>query len=458
MEQKENMLGTEPVGRLLVRLSLPAITAQIINTLYNIVDRMFIGRLPETGSLALAAVGVSFPLIMVISAFASLIGMGGAPRASIAMGAGRKDEAENILGNAFTMLLIISVSLATMFFIFKEPLLIMFGATENTIGLAKDYFSTYLLGTVSMQMALGLNAFVASQGFAKISMTTVMIGAVLNIILDPILIYALGLGIRGAALATVISQTVAALWVIRFLLSKRTILKLRPKNFKLHREFVLPMVALGVSPFIMQSTESLMQLTFNSGMKMYGGSRVDQLVGSMAVIFSIMQIITLPLVGLTQGSQPVISYNYGAKKIDRVKKAFRCLITVALGFSCAMFALCQLAPQVLVKIFTADPDLLSAAVGMVRIFMLGIFVMGAQMACQQTFVALGQAKISMFLALLRKVILLIPLAIIFPMFWGVTGILAAEPVADILAAGTTSLMFARFAKKNLKTGRQQQGQ
>lgn len=451
MEQNENMLGTQPVGKLLVKLAAPAITAQVINALYNIVDRVYIGRLPQVGTLALAALGVSFPLIMIISAFAGLIGMGGAPRASIAMGAGKKEKAEEILGNSFVLLMFISLALTTLFLTFQEPLLILFGAMENTITMAKSYFSIYILGTISVQMALGLNAFISSQGFAKVSMSTVIIGAITNIVLDPILIYGFGMGIRGAAIATVISQTISALWVLAFLFGPKTILKLHPKNFKVKKEIVLPIIALGVSPFIMQSTESLVQLAFNSGLKRYGGSQVDQLVGSMAVILSVMQLVSLPLIGLTQGAQPIVSYNYGAQKMDRVKQAFRYLLMGCLTFSCTMFALCQLVPQIFVKIFSSDPALLESTVSMLRIFMLGIFAMGAQMACQQTFVALGQAKVSMFLALLRKIILLIPMAIVLPIFWGVTGILVAEPVADILAATTTVVMFTRFAKKNLKT-------
>lgn len=450
MEQKENMLATESIGKLLFKLSLPAITAQVINALYNIVDRIFIGHLPEEGSLALAALGVSFPLIMIISAFSALIGMGGAPRASIAMGAGKKDDAEKILGNSFTTLLIMSAILTLVFFVAKDPLLMMFGATEKSLPYASRYFSIYLCGTVSVQLALGLNMFISSQGFATVSMMTVLIGAICNIILDPILIYGLNMGVQGAALATVISQTISAFWVLKFLLGKKTILHIRKKYMKPEKAVLLPIIALGVSPFIMQSTESLVQLTFNVQIKRYGGENVDVLIGAMSILLSTMQFMTLPTVGLTQGSQPIISYNYGAGKIARVKKAFRLLLTIALTYTTICWLLCLLIPQVFAMIFSPDPELIQIATRYLPIFMFGMLLMGAQFSCQQTFVALGQAKVSMFLALLRKIILLIPLTFIFPIFAGLNGIFFSEPVADILAATTTSITFYIYSKKLLR--------
>ncbi len=447
MDQQENKLGTQPVGKLLIQMSLPAITAQVINALYNIVDRIYIGHLPEVGSLALASLGVAFPLIMIISAFAALVGMGGAPRAAIALGAGRKDEAEKILGNSFSALGIMSVVLTVVFLLSSETLLTWFGATENSLPMAKEYFTIYVLGTISVQMALGLNTFISSQGFSTTSMLTVLIGAVSNIILDPILIYGFDMGVRGAAVATVISQTISAVWVLIFLTGKKTILKIKPQNMKLNKSILLPTLALGISPFIMQSTESLVQLTFNAQIKRYGGTEVDMLISAMSILLSCMQFFTLPIVGLTQGAQPIVSYNYGAKKIDRVKKAFRLLLTSAMIYTTTVWALTLLFPQVFIQLFSSDPALMEFAPKFLRIFMAGMLLLGAQFSCQQTFVSLGQAKVSMILALLRKIILLIPLALILPVIFGFNGILFAEPVADILASLSTATVFFLMTRK-----------
>ena len=447
MDQQENKLGTQPVGKLLIQMSLPAITAQVINALYNIVDRIYIGHLPEVGSLALASLGVAFPLIMIISAFAALVGIGGAPRAAIALGAGRKDEAEKILGNSFSALGIMSVVLTVVFLLSSETLLTWFGATENSLPMAKEYFTIYVLGTISVQMALGLNTFISSQGFSTTSMLTVLIGAVSNIILDPILIYGFDMGVRGAAVATVISQTISAVWVLIFLTGKKTILKIKPQNMKLNKSILLPTLALGISPFIMQSTESLVQLTFNAQIKRYGGTEVDMLISAMSILLSCMQFFTLPIVGLTQGAQPIVSYNYGAKKIDRVKKAFRLLLTSAMIYTTTVWALTLLFPQVFIQLFSSDPALMEFAPKFLRIFMAGMLLLGAQFSCQQTFVSLGQAKVSMILALLRKIILLIPLALILPVIFGFNGILFAEPVADILASLSTATVFFLMTRK-----------
>ena len=447
MDQQENKLGTQPVGKLLIQMSLPAITAQVINALYNIVDRIYIGHLPEVGSLALASLGVAFPLIMIISAFAALVGMGGAPRAAIALGAGRKDEAEKILGNSFSALGIMSVVLTVVFLLSSETLLTWFGATENSLPMAKEYFTIYVLGTISVQMALGLNTFISSQGFSTTSMLTVLIGAVSNIILDPILIYGFDMGVRGAAVATVISQTISAVWVLIFLTGKKTILKIKPQNMQLTKSILLPTLALGISPFIMQSTESLVQLTFNAQIKRYGGTEVDMLISAMSILLSCMQFFTLPIVGLTQGAQPIVSYNYGAKKIDRVKKAFRLLLTSAMIYTTTVWALTLLFPQVFIQLFSSDPALMEFAPKFLRIFMAGMLLLGAQFSCQQTFVSLGQAKVSMILALLRKIILLIPLALILPVIFGFNGILFAEPVADILASLSTATVFFLMTRK-----------
>lgn len=454
MEEKENKLGTQPIGKLLVKMSLPAITAQVINALYNIVDRIYIGHLPEVGSLALAALGVSFPLIMIISAFSALIGMGGAPRAAIALGAGRKDEAEKILGNCFSALILMSIVLTALFLLTNATLLTWFGATENSLPLAQQYFTIYLMGTLSVQLALGLNPFISAQGFATISMLTVIIGAVSNILLDPILIYGLGLGVRGAAVATVISQTISAVWVFWFLLGRKTLLKIRRKNLRIHPAILLPTMALGVAPFIMQSTESLVQLTFNAQIKHYGGEQVDLLISIMSILLSCMQFFVLPLVGLTQGAQPIVSYNYGARKLDRVKKAFSLLVRTAMIYTTVVWALTMLFPRAFITLFSSDAALLEVAPGYLRIFMLGVFLLGIQYSCQQTFVALGQAKTSMVLALLRKVFLLIPLALILPLVFGFNGILAAEPVADIIASVTTAIVFLMVTRKLFRENKQ----
>ena len=460
MEEQENKLGTAPIGKLLVQMSLPAITAQVINALYNIVDRIYIGHLPEVGSLALASLGVAFPLIMIISAFAALIGMGGAPRAAIAMGAGKKaasaideyikskkDEAEKILGNSFSALFLMSIVLTVLFLLTSDTLLTWFGATEKSLPMAKSYFTIYVLGTISVQMALGLNSFISAQGFSTMSMMTVLIGAISNIILDPILIYGFDMGVRGAAIATVFSQTVSAVWVIVFLTGKKTILKIKMANLKIQEEILLPAIALGVSPFIMQSTESLVQLTFNAQIKHYGGDQVDILISAMSILLSCMQFFVLPVTGLTQGAQPIVSYNYGAKKIDRVKKTFGLLVKSALIYTTTVWALVLLFPTVFIRLFSSDPQLLAIAPGYLRVFMSGMLLLGAQFSCQQTFVALGQAKVSMFLALLRKIILLIPLALILPLIMGFNGIFIAEPAADVLASLSTSTVFFLMTRK-----------
>ncbi len=447
MDGEENKLGTQPVGKLLIQMSLPAITAQVINALYNIVDRIYIGHLPKVGSLALASLGVAFPLIMIISAFAGLVGMGGAPRAAIALGAGKKDEAEKILGNSFSALGIMSIVLTIVFLFTSKTLLTWFGATENSLPMAHSYFTIYVLGTISVQMSLGLNTFISAQGFSTVSMMTVLIGAISNIILDPIFIYGFHMGVRGAAIATVISQTISAVWVIRFLTGKKTVLKIKRQGMKLQKSILMPTLALGIAPFVMQSTESLVQLTFNTQIKRYGGMQVDMLISAMSILLSCMQFFTLPIIGLTQGAQPIVSYNYGAKKIDRVKKAFRILLTTAMIYTATVWVLTLVLPGAFVRMFSSDPALMEIAPKFLRIFMSGMILLGAQFSCQQTFVSLGQAKISMFLALLRKIILLIPLALVLPMIFGFNGILVAEPIADVLASTSTATAFFIISKK-----------
>ena len=446
---QENQLGTAPIGKLLFTLAVPAITAQVVNMLYNIVDRIYIGHIPEIGTAALTGVGITFPIITLISAFSSLIAMGGAPRASIAMGAHHPERAEQIMGNCLTALLGLSVVLTALFLLFLEPILWAFGASSNTIGYAMEYMGVYVWGTVFVQISLGMNMFITSQGFAKTSMFTVVIGAALNIALDPVFIFVFDMGVRGAAIATVLSQAVSAVWVMLFLTGRRTTLKVRARCMVLRWKVLLPVLALGVSPFIMQSTESLLSVVLNTSLLKYGG---DVAVGAYTVIASIMQVINLPLQGLTQGAQPITSFNYGAGNMDRVRKSVRLLLTCCLTYSCLFWLCIMLIPQVFIGIFSSDPELMDTAVWAARIFLFGCFAFGAQTGFQQSFLALGQAKVSLLLALLRKIVLLIPLIYLLPLFFPdkLFGVFVAEPIADILAASTTTLSFLVFAKKKLK--------
>ncbi|MGN1115731.1 MAG: MATE family efflux transporter [Candidatus Ornithomonoglobus sp.] len=441
-------LGTEPVGRLILQLSLPSIAAQLVNMLYNIVDRMYVGRIPGEGTLALAGLGVTFPIIMLISAFAMLAGMG-APRASYAMGEGNYKKAEKYLGNSAVLLIVFAVILSAVFYISKNKILLAFGASENTLPYANSYLKIYLIGTIFVQMTLGLNMFITNQGFSKISMLTVCIGAVINIILDPILIFGMNMGVRGAALATVISQCVSFVWVLKFLTGKKTLIKLKLLGMKPDKTIISSILVLGVSPFVMQATECLIQLTFNKGMLKYGS---DSYVAIMSMLFSILQLIWMPLTGFSQGVQPITSYNYGAKKIDRVKKAFKIQFTVSMLFSVISVGAVELFPNIFLGMFSDDKEIIAMGQNALRRFMAGMCAMGAQSACQQTFVALGEAKISMFLACLRKIILLFPLALIIPAVTGlgVWGLFLAEPISDIIAASVTTSMYSIRSKKILK--------
>jgi len=447
MSNTNNDLGKDNIGKLIFKLATPAIIAQLVNVLYNIVDRIFIGRM-ENGELAMAGVGVSFPIILLISAFSSLVGMGGAPLVAIKMGQKDNEGAEKIMTNSFSTLLIVAATLTIVFTLFKEPILWAFGASEATIGYALDYVGIYVLGTVFVQIALGMNAYINTQGFAKIGMMTVTIGAIVNIILDPIFIFGLNLGVKGAALATITSQGVSAIWVLRFLNGKKSILKIRKKYLKPDVKVVLSIIGLGVAPFIMQSTESIVLISLNSQLAKYGG---DLAVGAMAIISSVMQIVLLPVTGLAQGTQPIISYNYGANNIDRVKKTFKLCLILCLGYTITMCSTILLIPEVFVRVFNNDPSLMEITSSSMRIYFVGMTIFGAQMACQQTFLALGQAKISLVLALLRKMILLVPLIFILPMFIedGLFAVVLAEPVAYITAALTTVTCFTIFYKKTL---------
>ncbi len=436
-----NKLATENINKLLFNIALPSITAQMVNILYNIVDRIYIGHMEGIGSQALTGVGVTMPIIIIISAFSNLIGMGGAPRAAIKMGENNKDESEKILGNCFSSLLIISAILTFIFFVFGKKLLMIFGASSDTINYGLEYLNIYVCGTIFVQLSMGLNSFISTQGYTKFSMLTVIIGAVTNIILDPIFIFVLNMGVRGAALATVLSQALSTIWVLKFLIGKKTIIKIKKENLKIEKSVIVPVLLLGISPFIMQSTESLLNIAFIFSLQKYGG---DIAVGSMTILSSLMQILHLPLVGLTQGAQPIISFNYGAKNNSRVKNTFKLLIKSAFIYSLIMWLLMMIFAKNFVSLFTNNTELISYTVWAVHIYMATAFVMAAQNSCQQTFVALGQAKISMFLALLRKIILLIPLIFILPHFFEnkVFAVFLAEPISDFIAATVTSLTFA----------------
>lgn len=445
--QQSEKLGKEPLRKLFFTMAIPSVLAQLINILYNIVDRIYIGHIKDIGSLALTGVGVTFPIIMVVSAFSAFAGQGGAPLASILLGAKDQEKAEKVLGSSTALLLVFSISLTLIFQILKTPLLYAFGASDNVIGFAQDYIGLYLWGTIFVMLSLGLNTFIGGQGNAKTAMFSVLIGAVTNIILDPIFIFVMNMGVKGAALATVISQAFSAIWVVNFLISKKSSLKIKRENLKLDMKFVKKIGSLGCSPFIMQSTESLVLLTLNSGLQKYGG---DLYVGSMSILISVLQLIFVPVSGIAQGVQPIISYNFGAGNRERVVKTFKALLIVCLMATMFMGGIAVLFPNFYVKMFTESEELMKLTSKMMPIFTLGMCIFGIQQSIQVTFLAMGQAKFSIFIALLRKVILLVPLAIILPRFLGVKGIYYAEPMADITSVVVASITFALNFKSILK--------
>ena len=450
---KDNdFLGRDPLGGLLFKLALPTITAQLINMLYNVVDRVYIGHMEGIGDLALTGVGVCMPLIMIISAFAALVAGGGAPRASIFMGKGDNESAERTMGSCFGLQCIVSVVLTAVMLVLHRPLLMAFGASENTIKYAADYMQIYSIGTIFVQLTLGMNAYITAQGFAKMSMLTVVIGAVANIALDPLFIFGFDMGVRGAALATVISQAISCIWVILFLMSKRSILRLKLSTLKIDMKLVLPCVALGSAHFIMQASESVISVCFNSSLLGYGG---DIAVGAMTILTSVMQFAMLPLQGLAQGAQPIISYNYGAKNRERVKGIFRLLLTCSLIYSVTIWAAVMLFPRGFASIFTSDAALLDFTQSALRIYCAVLGIFGIQIACQMTFVSLGKAVSSMAVAIMRKFVLLLPLIYIVPTFFGegmkTTGVYLAEPIADFLAVTFTAILFTIQFKKALKS-------
>ena len=450
MNEDKDFLGKEPVGKLLLKLALPTVTAQIINMLYNIVDRIYIGHIPEIGEAALTGVGVCMPLIMIVTAFSAFAAYGGAPRASIYMGQGDHDSAEKTLGNCFAVQFVISVLLTAALLLWNRDFLMAFGASDKTIGYGVEYMNIYAIGTIFVQMTLGMNAFITAQGFARTGMFSVLIGAVANIVLDPIFIFGFNMGVAGAAWATIISQAMSCAWVLLFLCGKKTHLRLRVKYMRLSRKIVLPSLALGLSSFIMQASESIISICFNSSLQSYGG---DIAVGAMTILTSVMQFAMLPLQGLGQGAQPIISYNYGARNPERVKAAFKLLLKSSLVYSTLLWALVMLFPQAFAAMFTSSETLMAFTQKALRIYMACLLLFGIQIACQMTFTSLGNAKASILVAVMRKFILLIPLIYIMPLLFSAdktTAVYMAEPVADFIAVTFTAIFFTFQFKKALK--------
>lgn len=444
MQDKEKKMATEGIGKLMISMAVPSIIAQIINILYSIVDRIYIGHIKGVGMEALTGVGVTFPIITLISAFSAFVGAGGAPLAAIWLGKGDRKRAEKILGNGVTLLVFFTVILMAFFYAFQKPLLYLFGASDATIGYAVSYISIYLAGTIFVELALGLNAFIISQGQSRTAMMAVLLGAASNIILDPIFIFALGMGVKGAAYATVISQALSALWTVGFLISRKSSLTIKWQAMKPDFHVIGNVMALGISPFIMRATESLISIVLNNGLQKYGG---DIYVGSLTIMQSVMQMYSAPLGGFTQGVQPIISYNFGAGNFDRVKKLYRSMITVCFLFAAMATVLVMIFPGFFAGMFTNDAQLIALVEKMMPIFMCGMLIFGLQQGIQPTFLALGQAKLSLFIAVFRKVILLVPLALVLPLKFGVMGIYYAEPVSDVLSAVTATVLFLLNIKK-----------
>ena len=449
MNNKE-FLGTAPIGGLLFKLALPTVTAQLINMLYNIVDRIFIGHIEGIGDLALTGVGVCMPIIMTVSAVAALVSSGGAPRASIAMGEKKTDSAEKILGNCFSLQLVISAILTAVLLIFNRPLLLAFGASENTIEYACAYMNIYAIGTIFVQLTLGMNAFVTAQGYSKIAMLSVVIGAVTNIALDPLFIYVFGMGVKGAALATVISQSFSTAWVLCFLFSKKALIRLKRENMRISAKVILPCLGLGMASFMMQASESVISVCFNSSLLEYGG---DVAVGAMTILSSVMQFAMLPMNGIAQGAQPILSYNFGAKNAARVKKTYRLLLVSCLTYSVLLWSSIMIFPRLLPTVFTPDAALVDFTASVIRIYFGGLIIFGAQIACQMTFVSLGKALSSVTVAVVRKFVLLLPLIYIVPQFMSdkTLGVYTAEPIADIIAVTFTVILFAFQFKKAMRS-------
>ena len=452
-QTSDERLGTAPLGKLVFSLAIPAVVAQLVNLLYSIVDRIYIGHIAEAGGMALTGLGLCTPLLLIVAAFAAFAGSGGAPLASMELGRGDRQKAERILTASFVMLVVISVVLTGLLLLLKRPLLRFFGASDATIGYANDYIKIYLCGTLFVQLALGLNNFISGQGQAKVAMLSVVIGAVANITLDPIFIFVFDMGVKGAALATIISQALSAAWVLRFLFSEKSVIRIRRAYLIPDTEILKKIASLGVSPFIMQSTESLIAIVFTSGLQKYGG---DLYVGTYAILQSTMQMAFTPGHGFSFGAQPIISYNYGAKNYSRVKKCFLIVTGILFAFSLLFYLFVRLCPAFIAGLFTSDPELAALAAEKLPVYMFGMSVFGLQMGAQSAFLGMGQAKISLFIACLRKIILLTPLALILPLFMGVKGVYLSEPISDTVSALTSIVLFTVFAVKLLRSGSAQE--
>ena len=447
METKsDSRLGTEKILKLMLQLALPSVLAQIVNVLYNIIDRIYIGRIPGVGAAALTGVGVTFPVITIVSAFAGFANGGGAPLAAIAMGQRDNKRAEKILGNSTFLLLVFSGVLMAVFLGLKKPLLYMFGASDYTIEYAASYITVYLLGTVFVELAVGLNTFISCQGYARTAMISVLIGAIVNIILDPVFIFFLDMGVVGAAIATVISQALSTVWVLSFLISAKSQIHLRISDLKPDVKILGSILALGVSPFIMSATESAITIVMNHGLQTYGG---DLYVGSMTILQSVLQLIFVPINGFTNGVQPIISYNFGAGQFERVKKAIKNMLIITFLFSFAYVMFAMTCPGVFAGMFTNYADLIDLVKRVLPIYIMGMSIFGLQSGIQSSFLGLGQAKISLCIAILRKVVLLIPFAVILPHFFGVMGVYYAEPIADIISVVTACTLFLLNIRKIL---------
>ncbi len=448
--RSEERLGTAPLLKLVFSLGIPAVLAQLVNLLYSIVDRIYIGHIPEVGALALTGMGLCTPIILIVSAFSAFVGMGGAPLAAMELGRGDREKASRIMNNGLIILLVFSVLLPVVLMASREPLLRFFGASDDTIGYADSYLRVYLCGTLFVQLSMGLNSFISSQGQAKRAMLSTCIGAVCNIILDPIFIFAFGMGVQGAAVATVISQAVSAVWILSFLLSEKSAIRFSRRLLKPSRAIILKIAALGISPFIMQSTESLISIVFQNGLQNYGG---DLYVGSYTILSSVMQLMVFPANGFAYGTQPIVSYNFGAGNYGRVKKNFWIVSAICFVWTSIFYVAALLCPNILAGAFTSDAELAALSAAKLPIFLGGMVIFAFQMAAQVSLLGTGQAKASLFLACLRKIILLTPIAIILPRFMGVDGIYWAEPISDTLSALTSLALFVYISRRVLREPR-----
>lgn len=451
MEQtKSNDFSQGSVAKNILSIALPMTLAQLINVLYSVIDRMYIGRIPEAATLALTGIGLTLPIVSMIMAFSFLFSTGGAPLCSIARGEGNDAKAEQIMGTSMTMLVLIGAVLTVVLFIFKKPLLYLLGASDMTFPYANEYLSIYLIGTVFVMISLGMNSFINAQGFARMGMLTILIGAILNIILDPVFIFVLNMGVQGAALATIISQGVSAIWVVRFLSGKKAILRLKRSMLKPDLKLTGKICGLGLSGFIMSVTNSAVQMVCNTSLSAWGG---DIYVAIMTVLNSVREIISMPVTGLTNGSQPVLGYNYGAKKYARVREGIRFISVIGIVYTLIVWGLVFAIPGTFIRLFNDDPQLLSAGIPALRLYFFGFFMMALQFCGQSVFVGLGKSKFAVFFSLLRKAVIVIPLTLILPYVGGlgINGIFLAEPISNFIGGvacfGTMLVTVYRQLKK-----------